>query len=120
MKTLYVRPGAKDHSGNPVGFKAERGSKEAQKLLRDGYKPQAQEGEEEAAAEITDFTADDLMAMDVKQLKALAKTLGLRGYGNLHEVQLVAAIMAAQSEGEAGNGEGEHGGADNQTPPTDL
>lgn len=126
MKTLYVRPGAKDDSGNAVGFKAVPGTEEARHLLKEGYVPVSEDGAINTAEVVTALTAEDLMNLDVKALKAMAKEMGLKGYSNLHEVQLVAAIMAAQAEAqstqetEGTHGEIEHGGADNQAPPTGV
>lgn len=103
MKTLYVRKGAKDDSNNAVGFKAEPGSEEARRLLKDGFVPVDETGTEVAPTQIAPMTTEDLMALDLKQLKAIAREVGIKGYSNLHEVQLVAAILAVQADTDQGN-----------------
>lgn len=121
MKVLYTRPGAKDQSGNPVGFKAEPGSPEAKRLMLDGFVPLRAEGEDEGPVEMPPLTAEELQAMDIKALKALAKELKIPRFGIMHEVQLVAAIMSAQAEQSAQEQEGDDGANDNggaaDTPP---
>lgn len=120
MKTLYIRPGEKDNSGNPVGFKAVPGSEEAKRLLLDGYVPlRAEDEEPDGASAMPVMTAEELQALDVKQLKALAKELKIPRFGIMHEVQLVAAIMSAQAAQEEPDGESDDGGSDTPPAPTD-
>jgi hypothetical protein len=117
-KTLYVRPGEKDGSGNPVGFKAFPGSEDAKNLLKQGFVPSGDE-DDEGPGELPPMTAEELQALDIKALKAMAKQLGIPGYGKMHEVQLVAAIQNAQQAQEADDGADNSGGADNTPPATD-
>lgn len=98
MKQLYIRPGALDSAGNPIGFKAEPGSAAAEALLAEGYRL---ESEQEAAEEPQDeeigvYSKEYLLSLSHDELKALAKARKVRAYGILKEPALVDAILAAQ------------------------
>lgn len=97
-KTLYMRPGAKDNAGNPVGFKAEPGSKAADALLADGYRPADAVEETETHAVESDrlYSEAELQALDLAHLRALGKVHKVRGYNILKEPALIEAILKAQ------------------------
>lgn len=100
MKILFVRPGAKDNSGNPVGFKAEEGSEDAHRLVAEGYRLSSDDAADADQAEETEtvYTDESLAALELTALRAIGKQIGVRGYNLMREEGLRAGILAKQAE----------------------
>lgn len=100
MKHLYLRPGATDNSGNPVGFKAEEGSEEAHRLVAEGYRRADESDHDAPGEEVTVFTEEALETLTLEELRAIGKRLGVRGYNLMKEPGLREAILAKQPEAD--------------------